>query len=191
MRVDRLCREYNVRIQYRHFPLHPNTPNEGMTLEQLFAGRGMDIATAQARILERIRSEGLPYGQRTMTYNSRLAQELAMWATTQEGGDAIHDALFRAYFAEGKNLAKMDVLVNVVESVGLSSVVGQRVLDTRTYRDAVDADWQHCYESGVTGVPTFAVDNSFVVGAQPYAVLERLVVNAGAVKRAAMNLKSE
>ena len=37
--------------------------------------------------------EGLPYGERTMTYSSRLAEELAKWSETEDGGAAFHDAL--------------------------------------------------------------------------------------------------
>ena len=63
--------------------------------------------------------EGLPYGQRTMTYNSRLAQELAKWAERQDGGTAIHDAMYRAYFIDGLNIAQIDSLMPVVRKLGL------------------------------------------------------------------------
>jgi predicted DsbA family dithiol-disulfide isomerase len=72
-----------------------------MTLEQLFRGRSFDLEAAQARLTVLMAEQGLPYGERTHTYNSRLAQELAKWAELQPGGGAIHDALFRAYFVDG------------------------------------------------------------------------------------------
>lgn len=183
MRVDRVCLEYSVRVHYKHFPLHPDTPEEGLTLEQLFAGRSTDISSAQARMHELMRAEGLPYGNRTMTFNSRLAQELAAWAVGQTGGDSIHDALFRAYFVDGMNLAKVENLIEVAESIGLPSVAAQGVLETRECRPAVDADWEQCYRKGITGVPTFAVGNAFLVGAQPDVQLEKLLVSGGAVTR--------
>ena len=34
MRVDRLAQNYDIQIKYTHFPLHPETPEEGLTLEQ-------------------------------------------------------------------------------------------------------------------------------------------------------------
>ena len=37
--------------------------------------------------------EGLEYGERTHTYNSRLAQELAVWGDEAGVTDALHDAL--------------------------------------------------------------------------------------------------
>ena len=93
-----------MKVQFVHFPLHPDTPPEGKSLEALFAGRGYDIDKMQAQMRARMTAEGLPYGNRTMTYNSRLAQELGKWADSQPGGEAIHDALFRAYFVDVKNI---------------------------------------------------------------------------------------
>jgi predicted DsbA family dithiol-disulfide isomerase len=178
VRIQRLRKEHGVKVQFVHFPLHPDTPAEGKSLEALFAGRGYDIDKMQAQMRARMAAEGLPYGQRTMTYNSRLAQELGKWAESQPGGEAIHDALFRAYFVDSKNIGDTAVLVSIAESVGLDGKKAKDVIEKRTYRDAVDADWQKSRDYGVTGVPTFVLGQRGVVGAQPYEVLEDLVRNA-------------
>ena len=183
MRVERLRAAYQIDVKFRHFPLHPDTPKEGLTLEQLFAGRNIDIPAANARMTGLMADEGLPYGDRTMTYNSRLAQELAKWAETQPGGDAIHDALYRAYFVDGLNIALVGTLVGVAEQAGLPKDEAREALDSRRFKDAVDADLRRSSELGVTGVPTFVTGNRAVVGAQPYEALEALVVGAGAKVR--------
>ena len=177
-RVARLKKEHGVKVEMVHFPLHPETPAQGKSLEELFAGRGYDIPKMQAQMRARMQAEGLPYGDRKMTYNSRLAQELGKWADTQPGGEAIHDALFRAYFVEGRNIGDPDVLVQIAESVGLPGDQAREVLANRTYKAAVDADWQKSREYGVTGVPTFVSGGRGVVGAQPYEALEQLVKEA-------------
>lgn len=154
-----------------------------MTLEALFAGRHFDLAEAQERMSKRMGEEGLPYGIRTMTFNSRLAQELASWADSQPGGEGIHDALFRAYFVSGLNLADRNVLLTAVEEIGLPVVEAERVLATRSHRDAVDRDWSESRRLGITGVPTFVAGEQGVSGCQPFRVLERLVSQAGALRR--------
>jgi predicted DsbA family dithiol-disulfide isomerase len=110
-----------------------------------------------------------------MTYNSRLAQELGKWADTQPGGEAIHDALFRAYFVETRNIGDPAVLVEIARRVGLSAGAAAEVLDQRTFKDAVDEDWKRSRQYGITGVPTFVAGGYGVVGAQPYEALEQLV----------------
>ena len=178
MRIERLRKEHGVQVKWVHFPLHPETPAQGKSLQELFAGRGYDMPKMQAQMRARMQAEGLPYGERTMTYNSRLAQELGKWAESEPGGEAIHDALFRAYFVDNRNIGDPDVLVAIAESIGLPGDKAREVIEKRSHRAAVDADWQKARDYGVTGVPTFVAGRQGVVGAQPYEVLEQLVREA-------------
>ena len=120
-------------------------------------------------------SENLPFGDRTMTYNSRLAQELGKWAEHQEKGDAFHEAMFRTYFAEGRNIADEAVLLDVAASVTLDTDEAKQIMHAGVFKDAVDQDWQHAYELGITAAPTFLMDFRRLVGAQSYEVLEKFV----------------
>jgi predicted DsbA family dithiol-disulfide isomerase len=166
-----------------HFPLHPETPQEGRSLEELFAGRGVDLDAMYNRMKGLMDAEGLPYGQRSHTYNSRLAQELGKWADTQPGGEAIHDALYRAYFVDAANVGDIETLLKIAQAVGLDVEAAREVLESRGFSDAVDADWELSRRHGVTGVPTFVAGGRGVVGAQPYETLEKLLEEAGAELR--------
>jgi predicted DsbA family dithiol-disulfide isomerase len=178
VRIERLKAEHNVKVEWVHFPLHPDTPAEGRALADLFAGRNVDRKAMHAQMKARMDAEGLPYGERTMTYNSRLAQELGKWADTQPGGEALHDALFRAYFVEARDISQPAVLLDIAQRVGLSADGAREVLQKRTFKDAVDVDWKLSRQYGITGVPTFVVGRYGVVGAQPYEALEELVRKA-------------
>jgi len=180
VRIERLRTEHNAKIEWVHFPLHPETPATGRALADLFGGRTVDLAARHAQMKARMTAEGLPYGERTMTYNSRLAQELGKWADTQPGGEAIHDALFRAYFVEARDISQTAVLLDVVEQVGLSVADAREVLEQRSFKAAIDRDWQLSRDYGITGVPTFVAGRYGVVGAQPYEALEQLVRKAAA-----------
>ena len=152
-------------------------------MAEFYATRNIDPEAAYARMKTLMDAEGLPYGRRTHTYNSRLAQELGKWADTQSGGAAIHDRLYQAYFVEARNIGDPDVLVEIAGSVGLPADEARAVLAERRFKDAVDADWAKSHAYGVTGVPTFVAARYGVVGAQPYEVLEQLVERAGAPRR--------
>jgi predicted DsbA family dithiol-disulfide isomerase len=176
VRIEKLRKEHGVTIEWVHFPLHPETPVEGgRSLADLFAGRNVDRKAMHAQMKARMDAEGLPYGERTHTYNSRLAQELGKWADTQPGGEALHDALFRAYFVDARDISQIPVLLEIAGAVGLPVDEARRVLEERTFKAAVDADWALSRHYGITGVPTFVAGRHGVVGAQPYEVLEALV----------------
>jgi predicted DsbA family dithiol-disulfide isomerase len=181
-RVARLLEDWDIDVRIVHYPLHLETPEEGQSLERLFAGRNVDVEQMQTRMAETMRAEGLEYGDRTMTYNSHRAQQLASWAVGQDGGDAIHAALFSAYFVENINLAKVDYLVDIATSIGLDGDRAREIIRSRRYREAVSADWSRSRELGVTGVPTYRIGSREAVGAQPYEVLSGMVEEAGARK---------
>ena len=162
-------------MHWTHFPLHPETPDSGIPLEELFRERGYDIEAMKQRMSGLMAEENLAYGNRSHTYNSRLAQELAKWGESLPEGEALNLKLFEAYFAEGRNLAEPVVLLDVVEAAGLSREAADEVIRKRSFRDAVDADWKRAHELGVTGVPTFVSGNRGLVGAQPYEALEQLI----------------
>lgn len=126
---------------------------------------------------------GLPLGDRTKTFNSRLAQELGKWAESNDKGDPFHHAVFKAFFADGINIAKIPALVDIAASVGLPREESEAVIVKRTFKAYVDEDWALSQKNGITAVPTFVMNKDRLVGAQPYEMLEKLMEEKGVKKR--------
>lgn len=118
---------------------------------------------------------GVEMGDRRMTYNSRLAQEVGLWAETKSRGHQFHMEAFRAYFVEGENIAQKEVLLKMIERSGLDPKEGLHVIETRAFSDAVDSDWAISTAKRVTAVPTFFMGIDRLVGAQSYEALKRVV----------------
>jgi len=172
--IEKLKKEKNVVTKWLHFPLHPETPPEGIAMKDLYRNRNPEETKAAGDNFRNLMAEaGLPYGKRTRMDNSRLAQELGSWADTQTGGEAFHDAMFTAYFVDDRNIGDSDVLLEIAGSVGLDVEEAGQVLKTRSFGAAVTVDWDRAYNDGVTGVPTFSSRDLFVFGCQPYEILER------------------
>jgi predicted DsbA family dithiol-disulfide isomerase len=89
-------------------------------------------------------------------------------------------AVFRGYFADGLNIAKVSTLTELVESVKLDAAEAERVLEAGTFEQPVDNDWTYSRANGITAVPTFMADRRVMVGAQPYEELEKFVLAAEA-----------
>ena len=174
MRIEQLCREFDLEIRWTVFPLHPETPDEGRELADLFAGR-MDVPRVMTELRNLAQGLGLPFGMRTHTYNSRLAQELGKWAELQGRGDDFRAAVYHAYFAEGRNIARQDALLDLCQSLDLPLAEARKVLEERLFSSAVDDDWQRAYQLGVRSVPTHIYQQQALVGFQDYAAFKRLV----------------
>ena len=138
-----------------------------------------------ARLRQVAKELNLPFGDRTKTFNSRLAQELGKWAEGQgkDSGDAFHHAAFLAYFERGENIAQKSVLLEICESVGLDPHAAKQVLEQRSYRQAVDEDWDRSRKMNIRAVPTFVLNGQRLVGAQSYETLEKMVLAAGVGRR--------
>jgi predicted DsbA family dithiol-disulfide isomerase len=183
VRIDQLQKNFDIEVQWTAFPLHPEIPEDGLALEELFAGRSINIEETMLQLKQVADELGLPLGERKKTYNSRLAQELAKWAELKGKGDPFHKAIFQAYFVDGKNIGKVDELVNLAKSIGLPDKEARSVLELRKFKEAVDSDWSRSRALGITAVPTFVVNHQGMVGAQPYEVLKQFLKTCGVKKR--------
>ncbi len=171
--VRRLQAEQAVTVTWSPFPLHPSTPPEGLLLSELL--RGMDLEAAHKRINQMLDELGLEHGERDRTYNTRLAQELVLWARTQTGGDALIPLLYRAYFVHNRNLAEEKVLLDAVQEAGLDVAAASSALKERSFSDALDAEWSRAREYQISGVPAFIAGGFQMTGYHPAPELQRFL----------------
>ena len=143
----------------------------------------MDIDEAMLKMSRIAADFGLPFGKTVQLYNSRLAQELSVWADSKNAGDRFHSEVFKAYFVDGKNIAQIPVLIEIASSLDLPRDEASEILETRAFKDAVDADWALSREKQITAVPTFVLNQDRLVGAQSYNALEMLLESNGVKRR--------
>lgn len=169
-----------MEVEWRAFELHPETPLEGMRLPWADDPRYEAMAE---RLREMAGEVGLPMNPPTLISNSRRALEAAEYAREQGKHDAFHDAVFRAYFAQGKDIGDWGVLQELAEAVDLDGAAMREAVERGTYRAAVNTQVSEARRLGITGVPTYILDNLTVVGAQPYEVFQRAMTRLGVASR--------
>jgi predicted DsbA family dithiol-disulfide isomerase len=125
----------------------------------------------------------LPFKGAETIYNSRMAQELSLWAESKNRGDELHSTIFRAYFVDGKNIASIPVLVELASSIGLPGDEASQILSTRAFKEAVDTDWDLSKQMQITAVPTLIMNQDRLVGAQPYEAFKKLMELNGVRKK--------
>ena len=114
---------------------------------------------------------------------TRKAHEAAKAAEAKGAGRAMREAIFRACFGEGRDVGRIDVLVEIGAALGLDPTELKVVLDVDTFGGAVDADRALARRLGIEAVPALVVgggaDARLVMGAQPYAALRALLEEMG------------
>ncbi|MCR9107917.1 DsbA family oxidoreductase [Marivita sp. XM-24bin2] len=160
-------------ITWHPFQLNPDMPKKGMDrreyLETKFGGKDGAIK-AYAPVVEHAEKAGLKINFEGIekTPNTLDAHRLIHWAGIEGQQTPVVDALFSAYFVEGRDIGDPDVLADVADSSGMDASVVRRLLDTEEdTREIVERD-AAARGMGITSVPTFIVAGQHAVpGAQP------------------------
>jgi predicted DsbA family dithiol-disulfide isomerase len=169
--VEKLKAEHNVEVEWRPFYLYFDTPPEGRELSE-------HIKRARANgSEERLRSIATSYGMEFKSteriYNTRLAHEATEYAREQGKGNEFHKVIFRLVYAEGKDPSQWEVLRSAAQQVGLDGEALQKEVESETYKNGVEEQVRQAYQIGVTGVPTYVINDRYaIVGAQPYEVFK-------------------
>ena len=167
-----------VEIVHRAFQLDPTaSTTTAPTIDHLAAKYGVtrDEALAMmANVTEVAAAEGLDYHlDRTMTGNTRDAHRLALWAQEQDPvlAQRLLEAMYSAYFEQGRGVFSTDDLIALAAEVGLDADAARDMLAGSAYLDKVVEDQVLARTFGANGVPFFVIDRAYgVSGAQPVEV---------------------
>ncbi|MEM8555207.1 MAG: DsbA family oxidoreductase [Pseudomonadota bacterium] len=160
-------------ITWRPFQLNPDMPRAGMDrqayLEAKFGG-AEGAAEVYGRIAEAAEAAGLKldFAGIARTPNTLDAHRLIHWAFVEDCQQAVVDALFKAYFEEGLDLGDRDILADVADGAGMDASVVHKLLASDADLEDIRAQDAAFRDMGVTGVPTFLVNQAHAVpGSQP------------------------
>jgi predicted DsbA family dithiol-disulfide isomerase len=115
------------------------------------------------------------------TPNTRLAHRLMQF--TQDRHDpqrtaALYEAIYSAYFSEGRDIGSLDTLVTIAAEHALDAGEVRAYLQSAAGNVAIDAARAGADKLGVQSVPTITIDGDVISGAQPPAVLTRTLLTA-------------
>jgi predicted DsbA family dithiol-disulfide isomerase len=85
---------------------------------------------------------------------TRKAHELGRHAAERDRFDEVHDALFRAYFEDGADIGRVDLLVAIATRIGLDLTETKAVLDVDRHAEAVEKARLTALAEGLGRVPT-------------------------------------
>ncbi|WP_342327467.1 DsbA family oxidoreductase [Pedobacter sp. FW305-3-2-15-E-R2A2] len=105
---------------------------------------------------------------KSIVANSFDAHRLIQLAKSKGLGDEIEEALFKAYFTDGRNISDPASLVEIGVQAGLEAPEITAVLNSDHFTDEVRYDEKTAETIGVRGVPFFVFNEKLAVsGAQP------------------------
>ena len=167
----------DLEIEWKSFQLNPymqTDPNvninqylaeiKGWTLED---ARSMnDHVTGMAAAV------GLTYNFDTaIVANSFNAHRFSHLAKQNQLGEAAEEALFKAYFTEGRNIDDTDTLALLGAEIGLDAALVKNTLASDAFTNEVKKDIEEAQYLGIRGVPFFVFNDKYgISGAQDVKV---------------------
>jgi predicted DsbA family dithiol-disulfide isomerase len=177
--------ESHFNITWRPFELNPDMPIEGVDRvtyrTQKFGSweRSLaldaDVAAAGKRV-------GIEFRHDLMkrTPNSFQAHRLILLAGHDRAQNAVVDALFQAYFIEGRDVGSTTVLIEIATHAGMDGERASKFLESNVGADEIRQQEQAAMNAEISGVPTFILNGEVIfsgaVGVEAMAIYLRKAV---------------
>lgn len=164
-----LVPEAKVEVRWHPFFLDPTIPAEGIDRHAYMVKKFGEerLKTLHDPLIEAGAKDGVPYqfDKITRTPNTLNAHRLIRWAVEAGTQAEIVEALFMAYWNQGKDIGDINILSEIAETSGLKRARKDLVTD----KDKLEifSEVKQAQSMGIQGVPTFVVAQKYgVSGAQ-------------------------
>lgn len=185
----------SVEIVWRSFQLDPEMKVvPGQSVHE-YLGKRKGTTTAEGKkmndsIAAIAKEVGLEYNfDKAILNNTMDAQRLLHLAKIQGVQNKVKEALFAAYYTNGKNIGDMETLVAIGEQAGLNGGEVRKMLLSDEYKTAVLQDQEAAAQIGVEGVPFYVFNNKYAVsGAQPTELFAEVLYKVWQEEKPAIEL---
>lgn len=178
--LERIGDATSVEIHFQPFELNPQMPPEGQDIVEHIAQKYGSTPEQLAHNQEAIRARGADFGftfnmdKRTRIYNTFDAHRLLHWAALDGHQHALKQALFAAYFTEGRNPSDREVLIDLARQTGLDPARAREILDSDLYAADVREREQFYGRHGINAVPSVIINDKYLIqGGQPVEAFEQ------------------
>ena len=187
--------EIKANIHWRAFELNPHMGADGQEInEHLMEKYGSTVeqlSENKKRLVDLGKAAAVDFNfdERSRIYNTFDCHKLLHWATeiqqdSNENRDIqtlLKQALFTAYFKDGKDISDRAVLLEVVNELGLDVEKAKDVLDSAEVKEAVRKEQKQYQSMGISAVPAFIINNQFLIsGGQPVDVFKQALTEISA-----------
>jgi predicted DsbA family dithiol-disulfide isomerase len=166
-----LARRFGAQVEWLPFDLHPEYPPEGIPRTRLNDRYGPGV---HERTRAAIEAAGLTYNPPDTIPNSRRALAATELARDKGLHEPTHTRLMHAYWSEAADLGDAEVLLDLVEEVGLDRDEARAAMDDPGLVERVLASTRRANLHGINAIPAFVFDNRLLLlGAHPHETFER------------------
>jgi predicted DsbA family dithiol-disulfide isomerase len=171
-----------LELTWHAFELNPQMPAEGQDLREHLAQKYGTTAEQSQKARQRLTDIGeslgfrFNYSDEMKMVNTFRAHQLLHWAAEMGCQTELKEALFAAFFTDGRDVGDPETLAEICAGVGLDREEALAVLNDARFAQTVRDDQRQWIEQGIQAVPTFVVNEQYLVqGAQEAEAFGRML----------------
>ena len=155
-------------ITWHPFRLNPVFPQDGVPMDEYLRVKlGERVEEVLGSLARRAEALGITLNPPPREPNTTDAHRLMHWAGIEGAQSRVMSGLLAAHWREGRDIGDPEVLAGIAGGAGMDAAMVRRLLATDADRDRVAIAEAYARERGVNSVPTFIIDDHYVVaGAQ-------------------------
>ena len=172
-----------VEIEYRAFLLDPNAPMTNIERTEEALARKYRVSRLEAKqmvdgVVQHAKRVGLHYRYDLVQATNTKAAHRLLKLVDEKHKKALNEALYHAYFIEGKNLSDPKDLSVIAQELGIDPMDVEALFNSDVQQNELEDDINEARTLKIAGVPFFLFeDGTSIKGAQPISVFKDKLMN--------------
>ena len=170
--MTQLNDEISFEVNWKPYELHPEIPNEGLDKKEYYQmkfGESLGSRDKFNFISEEGKKVGLEFNfkKSKILPNTLLAHRLLWLCRSKDMQDVLAEALFHAYFTDGRDVGNKDELIEISSENGLNKEEIKEFFETNIGHEEVLREENRAREMNIFSVPTYIFNKKYLlVGGQ-------------------------
>lgn len=183
--LEKLPFKNEVEVEWKSFQLDPtlSTSETKNTVSYLMDRKGFS-ENQSAQMVNQVSKMGKMTGldfnfDQALVTNTFPAHKLLQLSKKYHQSSEIGEALFKAHFVHGENVADTEFLISLADEWGIDADKARQALTSDQFDREVIQDISEAQHNGIRSVPFFILNGKYAVsGAQPVEIFENALQQA-------------
>ena len=162
-----LQKEIEFEINWKPYELHPEIPENGydkkLYMKQKFGDQAGNSPYKQIEELGKELGFEFNFSKSERIPNTFRAHRLLWKAREFDLQSELSEALFEAYFTEGKDIGSIDILSEIASNLGMNKEKTTKFLESKEGGQETADEEMNFIEKSIGAVPTYFINNKYII----------------------------
>ena len=166
--IKQMSNEIDFEINWKPYELHPEIPKNGYD-KKLYMQQKFGDASGRASPYNQIKEIGKSLGfefnfSKTERIPNTFSAHRLLWKSKEFNLQTeLSEALFKAYFSDGKDIGSDEVLAGIAQEVGMDKLEVLKFLSSKEGGQETADEEMEFIEKSIGAVPTYFINEKYII----------------------------